>query len=230
MFTGLVQGLGRVARVTRRERGLVLEVSIPGTTGWDDLTAGESIAVNGVCLTAASIGGGSARFDVVPETVSRTVLADLAPGDRVNLERSLAAGDRFGGHYVLGHIDGVGTIRARREEGGEVRFRIDAGEWIRWIIPKGSIAVDGISLTVTEVEGSSFGVAIVPFTIEQTTLGFRRPGDRVHLECDHFGKWVFQAVRELAAGPPPRDLADALRRAGYLPAGGAEGEDGRWGE
>ncbi|MBN1419508.1 MAG: riboflavin synthase, partial [Planctomycetes bacterium] len=147
--------------------------------------------------------------------------------DRVNLERSLAVGDRFGGHYVLGHVDGVGTVLARREGGGETRLRIDAGDWVRWIIPKGSIAVDGVSLTVTEVEGRSFGVAVVPYTLQQTALGDRRPGDKVHLECDPFGKWIFQAVREIIAGRPPRDLAEALRAAGYLAAGGAEGEGGR---
>ncbi len=225
MFTGIVERTGSVLRVTGAEGNGRLVVRVTEESAlppWRPVELGASIAVDGVCLTVVKFekraGGGDVAFDVVPETLAKTTLGDLAPGCPVNLERSLSAGDSFGGHYVTGHVDGVGEVRARRREGGQFLFEISAPEGlVSQILAKGSIAVDGISLTVIDVDRSAgaFSFAAIPHTLERTSLGRRQPGHRVNLETDAFGKWVLHSLASLV-GEGSRD--EKLRR--LLEAGG----------
>lgn len=215
MFTGIVERRGRLSGIRERAGGRELIVSPlegDGLPPWKPAILGESIAVNGVCLTAARLarGGREVSFEAVPETLSRTTIGRLRPGDLVNLERSLAMGDPLGGHFVTGHVDGVGTIQSRTAEGDQVLFRISAPpEVVRQLIPKGSVAVDGISLTVIDVDapGGWFSFAAIPHTLSVTTLGLRAMRDPVNLESDAFGKWVLHGVRQVlgdSARLPPR--------------------------
>ena len=202
VFTGIVARKGEVTEALPAKGGLRLEVAPGGEPPWRDVALGESIAVSGVCLTVARWDALRLRlgFDAVPETLARTILGALRAGDRVNLERSLAVGDRLGGHFVTGHIDSVGEILERRHEGSQVLFRIGIDPAARLqLIPKGSVAVDGVSLTVIEVNASpaSFTFAAIPHTLEVTTLGEKRIGDRVNLEMDAIGKWVLQGLQAL---------------------------------
>ena len=188
MFTGLVQDLGTVAGVDATGDGarLTLETGLAG-----ELREGDSVAVNGVCLTATAIAGGSFRADVMHETLRRSSLGAVQPGGRVNLELPLRASDRLGGHVVQGHVDGVGTVRGSREEGFAQVITVDADPAVlRYVVEKGSIAVDGVSLTVVRVDEGSFDVSLIPETLERTTLGAREPGGRVNLEVDVLAKYV----------------------------------------
>jgi riboflavin synthase len=188
MFTGLVESLGTVTRVADAGAGRRLIVSDRLAAS---LAVGESIAVNGVCLTVVVLRGDEFDFDIGPETLRRTNLGTLKPGDRVNLERSLRVGDRLGGHFVQGHIDGVGTIDTRHRQGewDDVWFRCPA-ELTRLMVPKGSIAVDGVSLTLVNVEAERFSVMLIPHTQVMTTLGLKQPGDAVNIETDMLAKHV----------------------------------------
>jgi len=188
MFTGLVESLGTIARAEDVAAGRRLTVRDPMGP---QLTLGESIAVNGACLTVVEMRGDEFAFEVGPETLLRTNLGTLRAGDRVNLERSLRVGDRLGGHFVQGHVDAVGTIDARVRNGDweDVWFRCPA-ELTRLMVPKGSIAVDGISLTLVNVEAERFSVMLIPHTQAVTTLGFKKPGDAVNLEADMLAKHV----------------------------------------
>jgi riboflavin synthase len=189
MFTGLITDIGRITSIERGAEHCAIEVSC----GYDvsDLQLGESIAVDGACLTVTQIGSESVRFDASPETLRRTTLGDRSAGDRVHLERALRVGDRMGGHMVLGHVDGVGTVRQIREEGNAWLLSIEAPvEVVQYLIDKGSIAVDGVSLTVNSIEDRRFGLAIIPHTAEETNLTRYRVGRRVNLEADVLGKYV----------------------------------------
>ena len=195
MFTGLVQGIGRVGAIDRSDAGARVVIETPLVS---ELSAGDSIAVNGVCLSAASLENGSFAADAMNETLSRTSLGDLAPGAEVNLELPLRAGDRLGGHVVQGHVDGVGRIAWVTEDGFARRIEVEApAEVLRYVIEKGSIAVDGVSLTVAAVLGRSFTVSLIPETLQRTNLGQAAPGDRVNLEVDVLAKYVekLMAVR-----------------------------------
>jgi riboflavin synthase len=190
MFTGIVAALSPVVSLGRRAAGARLAVGRPA--GWDDVAAGESIAVSGVCLTA--LGGAPAeplRFDLSPETLSRSTLGRLRAGRHVNLERALAAGERFGGHVVAGHVDATTPVTriARSAEFRTVSFALGR-EWARYVVEKGSIALDGISLTVAALRESEFDVAVIPHTWERTALGERSVGDLVNVEVDVLGKYV----------------------------------------
>ncbi|MCE9534206.1 MAG: riboflavin synthase [Planctomycetes bacterium] len=190
MFTGLVETLGTVHSQSSDARGgasLVIAQSLIAP----QLVLGESVAVNGACLTVVAISDGRFSFDVGPETLLKTNLGQLRVGDRVNLERSLRVGDRLGGHFVQGHVDAVGSIeeRAREGEWEMVRFRCP-GELTRLMVPKGSIAVDGISLTLVEVGPDFFTVMLIPHTSKETTLGVKKAGDSVNLEADMLAKHV----------------------------------------
>jgi riboflavin synthase len=157
----------------------------------DGVELGDSVAVNGGCLTVTSIRDGRLSFEAVPETMERTSLGDLKVGARVNLERAMRAGDRLDGHIVQGHVDGVGTVRQMAREGNDVRLQIDCDpELADCVVEKGSIAVDGVSLTVAALSPSGFEVALIPHTLEATTLSDRQPHDRVNLEADVLGKYV----------------------------------------
>ena len=178
MFTGLVQEVGRVASFV--DGRLVVETSV-------EAKVGDSVAVDGVCLTVVDGDRNSLAFDVVPETVSRT----KPFGTEVNLEPALRAGEPLGGHYVQGHVDGVGSVRSVEPEGGGARVWVDApAELLRYCVEKGSIAVDGVSLTLADLDDDGFAVALVPHTLGATTLGTRSPGDPVNLEADVLAKYV----------------------------------------
>jgi riboflavin synthase len=193
MFTGLIEGMGRVAALSRSGEAARLKIEALFDLGTPEL--GESIAVSGVCLTAVECSPNAFSVDVSPETMRRTTFGQLSAGARVNLERSLRLGDRLGGHIVTGHVDSVCRVVSRSEEGGAVVFRFEVQpEAAALLVPKGSVALDGISLTVNEVEGSQFSVSIIPHTAQVTTIGERRPGDRLNVECDIVGKYVARLV------------------------------------
>ena len=188
MFTGLVQGVGSVAGIERSDDGARITIATPLVP---ELNAGDSIAINGVCLTAVDLAGDSFVADAMNETLARSSLGDLAPGASVNLELPLRATDRLGGHVVQGHVDGVGEVFDQHDDGFARRIRIGApAEVLRYVVEKGSIAVDGVSLTVTEVDDRSFTVSLIPETLERTTLGGIGAGRRVNLEVDVLAKYV----------------------------------------
>jgi riboflavin synthase len=207
MFTGIVEGTGTVAALAAADdaSGARLEVEAPFLAG--DLRPGESVAVNGCCLTVAQATAAGFAADLVAETLRRTALGGLAAGDLVNLERPMALGGRLGGHLVQGHVDGVARVLDRTAvgDGHEVRIELPA-ELERYVVEKGSVAVDGVSLTVAGVGPGWFAVALVPHTLEVTTLGRRRPGDPVQLEVDVVAKYVERLVApwtERAGAPLP---------------------------
>jgi riboflavin synthase len=184
VFTGLVAGKG----VVRALGGGRLQVETPLAA---ELAPGDSIAVNGVCLTAVEQGNGSFSADVMPETLRRTSLEPLGEGDEVNLELPLRAGDRLGGHMMQGHVDGTGTVESVSGEGNSRVVRVEApAELLRYVVEKGSIAVDGVSLTVSSVDDRAFEVSLIPETLRQTTLGAAAPGRKVNLEVDVLAKYV----------------------------------------
>jgi riboflavin synthase len=189
MFTGLVEELGRVKAIQRGARSVRLTVAARQIM--DDVKLGDSIAVNGTCLTVVDFGDGWFTADVMPETMERTAMAGLKSGDAVNLERTLRVGDRLGGHIVSGHIDGVGVIRGKEADDNAVVVRIAAPAAVmRYIVAKGSVAIDGISLTVVAAGPDWFAVSLIPHTASVTTLGIKGVGAPVNLEADVIGKYV----------------------------------------
>jgi riboflavin synthase len=197
LFTGLVQGLGEVHRVDRTADGVRLSVRTPLAA---ELSEGDSVAVNGVCLTAVGMCGGELfGADVMRETLRRSSLAEVEPGSKVNLELPLRAADRLGGHVVQGHVDGLALVREVREEGFARVVSFDADpSLLRYVVEKGSIAVDGVSLTVAEVGDDWFSVSLIPETLERTTLGEAEPGRPVNLEVDVLAKYVAKSVARMA--------------------------------
>ena len=181
MFTGLVQHLGRVAALDGSR--LVVEAPL-------DARVGDSVSISGACLTVVETRAGRLSFDVAEETFARTTLGGLASGDPVNVESALRAGDPLGGHYVQGHVDGVGRVRSVEAEGDGVRMWVDALDLVRYCVEKGSITVDGVSLTVAETDDNGFAVALIPHTLSETTLGSLAAGDGVNLEADVLAKYV----------------------------------------
>ena len=193
MFTGIVEEMGVIRSIRRGAHSAVL--SIGAETVLSDLKLGDSVAVNGVCLTATSVDSGGFTADVMHETLNRSSLGALVPGSPVNLERAMAAGGRFGGHIVSGHIDGTGTITERRRDDNAVWYTVSAPALLRYIVEKGSVAIDGISLTVASVAADRFSVSVIPHTAAVTVLGRKRPGDIVNLETDIIGKYVEKLLR-----------------------------------
>ncbi len=192
VFTGLVQDLGRVCEVDATDDGVTLGVR---TRLAGEIAAGDSVAVNGVCLTATAIADGLFRAEVMHETLRRSSLADAAQGSDVNLELALRASDRLGGHIVQGHVDGLGSVRDVREDGFARVVEIAApAELLRYVVAKGSIAVNGVSLTVVAVGDDWFSVSLIPETLERTTLGAAAPGAPVNLEVDVVAKYVEKLV------------------------------------
>ncbi|SFL87481.1 riboflavin synthase [Pelosinus propionicus] len=189
MFTGLVEELGKVKAIARGVKSVRLTVAAKKVL--QDVKLGDSIAVNGTCLTVVEYDANCFTADVMPETVDSTALASLQIGSKVNLERTLSIGDRFGGHIVSGHIDGIGIIRAKDNNDNAVIVKIEAGsEVMRYIVKKGSIAIDGISLTIVDYGQDWFTVSLIPHSASATTLGFKKTGDVVNLEADVIGKYV----------------------------------------
>jgi len=196
MFTGIIEEIGRIQQIERGARSSRLTIS--GDVIFSDLKLGDSVAVNGICLTASAIFGKQFSADVMPETLDRTALGVLSSGSSVNLERAMSANGRFGGHIVSGHIDGVGRILQVQPDDNAVRVRIAAEDSIlRYVIQKGSIAIDGISLTVADLDSGGFTVSIIPHTGAETTLLSKRPGELVNLENDMIGKYVERLMMPL---------------------------------
>jgi riboflavin synthase len=203
MFTGIVETVGTVTSI--EADGELTRLTVEAASIVDGVEIGDSIAVNGACLTVVSLAGASLSFDAVRETLDRSSLRDSKLGSRVNLERAMRAGDRLDGHIVQGHVDGVGTVRQLDRSGDDVRLQIDcAAAFADGLIEKGSITVDGVSLTITDVAQAGFDVALIPHTLEVTTLRDRQPGDRVNLEADVLGKYVKRYLeRMLPANDTP---------------------------
>lgn len=189
MFTGIVEEIGTVSRIKHGQHSAVLEIR--AQTVLEDTRIGDSIAVNGICLTVTGLHSGSFTADVMHETLNRSALADLIPGSHVNLERAMQANGRFGGHMVAGHIDGTGKLISIQKDDTAIWFTIQTKpELLRYIIEKGSVAIDGISLTVARVEKDRFAISAIPHTVQQTILHERKEGDLVNLEVDMVGKYI----------------------------------------
>ncbi len=214
MFTGIVEETGRIIRIKRGSSSTGLTVE--GHKVMERIHLGDSIAVNGVCLTVTGFNGNTFTADIMPETLRKTNLAGIRPGDRVNLERALTLDKFIGGHLVSGHIDGTGTIDEVTREDNAIWIAVRAGEDIlQFIIPKGSVALDGASLTVAGVEGDVFRVSLIPHSAEITVLGAKKPGSTVNIECDMIGKYVKKFV-DAAAGRTNKEITvDFLQKHGF---------------
>lgn len=189
MFTGIIEEKGKIRRM--QPSGDAIVMAIAGKKVLSDIHIGDSIAVNGVCLTVTSYSEDSFSVDLMPETVRQTSLRGLSAGSEVNLERAMAANGRFGGHFVSGHVDGLGTIRAKRPEYNAVYYDIEIDPHLRkYMMMKGSVAVDGTSLTIFGVTDHSFTISIIPHTLEETVIGSKGAGDVVNIECDMLAKYM----------------------------------------
>lgn len=211
MFTGIIEEMGTVKAL--RRSGEAARLSIGAAKVLEGTQLGDSICVNGVCLTVVEFGNNTFSADVAVETLRVTNLGELAAGSRVNLERALQLSARIGGHLVSGHVDGVGRLREKREEGNGWRIFFDAPPTVlRYVIKKGSIAIDGISLTVADLEAQGFSIAMIPHTAKLTTLGYKTAGDSVNLESDIIGKYVERLLGTRHEGGVSVEL---LRKAGF---------------
>jgi riboflavin synthase len=191
MFTGIVNGMGKVTSVSRSKRGAETIIRIRLGKFGRGLKRGDSICINGACLTATRLSEGEIEFEMVAETIRRTNLGQVKPKEMVNIERSLRLGDRLEGHFVLGHVDGTGIIEDIQKESSETIIWIKLDKVLtRSLASKGSLAVDGVSLTIVDVEGDRVSVSLIPHTLKVTTLGMKRKGDRVNIETDILGKYV----------------------------------------
>ena len=216
MFTGIVEETGTLRSLSRGSKSCVIHVQC--STVLEDTRIGDSIAVNGICLTVTSMESGGFTADVMNETLSRSSLAQTRPGDPVNLERAMAANGRFGGHIVSGHIDGTGIIREIRDDDNAVWYTVEAPpEILRYVVEKGSIAIDGISLTVARVDDRSFQVSVIPHTRAVTALSSRRVGSPVNLENDIVGKYVEKLMQPAPSesGPASGITTEFLAQHGY---------------
>lgn len=216
MFTGIIEELGTVAEITRGAKSAKL--SLRADKVLEGTQIGDSIAVNGVCLTVTGLTADSFTADVMAETLRRSSLGTLFKGSRVNLERAMAADGRFGGHIVSGHIDGTGTVQSFVREDNAVWVTVSAeAAQLRYIVEKGSIAIDGISLTVAGVDAESFQVSVIPHTAEETTLLLKRAGDIVNLECDIIGKYVEKLMQPAPSKQPAGGVTiDMLVENGFM--------------
>jgi riboflavin synthase len=219
MFTGIVEYVGTVRAAVRT--GALVQFAIACGPVSEGVRLGDSIAINGTDLTVTRIAGEVLHFDMVRETAQRTNLGALRPGSQVNLERALSASGRYDGHIVQGHIDGTGTIRDLQRQHEDVRLFVSCGvELARGMVPKGSVTIDGVSLTLVDVGPDCFSVALIPWTLAHTTLGERRVGDVVNLEIDLIGKYVYKYVQQMfgtqqPSTPSPGLTVERLRALGY---------------
>lgn len=213
MFTGIIEDLGSIKSIKRGARDFIIEIEAPRLV--PELAIGDSIAVNGTCLTVTVKSKLSFTVDVMPETISKTALSDLKKGDKVNLERAMTLSSRLGGHMVAGHVDGVGVIKSKKGDSNALLIKISAPESVtRYLIDRGSIAIDGISLTVMDYGDDFVAVSIIPHTAKVTTLGFKEPGDKVNLEADLIGKYVEKFVGKQKDKDPELTM-DKLREHGF---------------
>jgi len=195
MFTGIVKELGKIQSIKKSSNSCIFKIVALNTT--KDIQEGDSIAINGVCLTVAKLQGNIFEVDVMPETLRKTNLGLLKTGAMVNVESALRLSDRLGGHVVSGHVDGIGKIISKKREGNAINFKIKTSSKITsYFVPKGSVAIDGISLTVIDVSKDLFTVAIIPHTAKMTTLGFKKQGTTVNIEIDLMGKYVKKFLGE----------------------------------
>ncbi len=212
MFTGIIEDVGSIAGIAKHEGRWTFTVLAGFAPG--DIREGDSIAVNGVCLTVTGQEGGSIRADASLETLGVTTLKAAATGDRVNLERAMLLDSRLGGHMVMGHVDGIGRINAIGPEGDSLKVEIEApAEISRYIVKKGSVAIDGISLTVNDQRDNRFTLNIIPYSAAKTTLGSKKPGDHVNVETDIVGRYVEKFVTQGKMSGPDLDF---LYRYGYI--------------
>ncbi|WP_372751773.1 riboflavin synthase [Labilibaculum sp.] len=208
MFTGLIEEIGNIKSIKRGGKSIRLMVSASKIL--DDVKVGDSIATNGICLTVVNFDSKGFSADVMPETMSRTSFEQLRPGSKVNLERAVRVGDRLGGHMVSGHVDGLGEVLAKEHDDNAIWVSIAAPKNIlKYIVEKGSVAIDGISLTVAYVDEKMFKVSIIPLTQEDTTLTSKRKGDKVNLECDMTAKYIekFMLYRDEEAKQKKSDIS-----------------------
>lgn len=211
MFTGIVEEVGTISKIKSASLVIKADKVLEGTR------LGDSIAVNGVCLTVVNIGNNEFEADVMPETKRCSNLSDVKPGDKVNLERAMAANGRFGGHIVSGHIDGEGSILEIKEEGNAFWYAVSAKEEIlKYVIRKGSVTIDGISLTVAKVEDDGFYVSIIPHTRKETSLSCKKIGDRVNIECDMVGKYIEHFISFRDRKKESSLNEEFLRKYGYV--------------
>lgn len=207
MFTGIIEEIGAVTTMEKTLAGT--RMTILASTVLGDLKIGDSVSINGACLTVVTKSERDFVVEISPETLSVTTLGHLAAGAPVNLERAMKLNERIGGHLVAGHVDGVGTIRSRHQEGNAIFFTIEApSEILRYCVVKGSITVDGISLTINDVADHSFSVAIIPHTAKVTTLGLKQVNDTVNLESDLIGKYVERLLQERSQLPKTTPVID----------------------
>lgn len=212
MFTGIIEAVGEVKGIRGSDKGISLQILIPDS--FDDIKIGDSISVNGVCLTAKTINGGTFSADVSSETIGKTTFGRIKTGEKVNLERAMRLSDRLGGHIVSGHIDGTARLKEVRKEGESVSLSFSLEkELLRYVINKGSIAIDGISLTVNEVGNDGFSVNIIPHTAQNTTIVGKKAGDEVNIEVDIIGKYV---ERLLGKGKESKIDRSFLSEHGFL--------------
>lgn len=215
MFTGLIEDLGTLGdlRIGADQARLTVATKLPMA----ELSLGESIAVNGVCLTVTAFGDGAFSADVSPETLKCTTLGNLKRGTQVNLERALCLSDRLGGHLVTGHVDGLGRIVERRKDGNAWRFKFETDANVSaLLVAKGSVAIEGISLTVNEVVANTFSLAIIPLTLAKTSLQDRKIGDDVNIETDLIGKYVARFLQAGSTAKPQGVTMDLLAKNGFL--------------
>lgn len=216
MFTGIIEHLGMVERLAHRAGAAEAFVDIGPLI--EGVKLGDSIAINGACLTAKSIKGTIVSFDVSGESLEKTTLGKLRTSEKVNIERSLRVGDRLGGHFVSGHVDGTGVIEQKILRTEQCTLGVSVKEELtEMMVKKGSVAVDGISLTIVDISPGSFTVALIPLTLGATTLGFKRVGDAVNIETDMFGKWIKKFVSASALGreKPTGVTEEKLRALGF---------------
>lgn len=195
MFSGIVEDLREVVKIDKKKDFSTISVDLEGFS--EGIRIGDSISVNGVCLTITNLDRSIASFDIMKETLDKTDLGDLKVNDKVNIERALKIGKRLDGHFVLGHIDGTGIIEKKIQDENNCVIWISLPEELKYgLIPKGSIGVDGISLTIADIKENSFAIALIPHTLKITTLGFKDIGDKVNIEIDYLGKWIKKLVEE----------------------------------
>jgi len=191
MFTGIIEGMGQVKTVSKSKRGAKIALGVYLGSLSRGLKRGDSVCINGACLTVTKRSRGQAEFEIVAETIRRTNLGQVTPSDKVNIERSIKIGERLEGHFVLGHVDGTGVVEEIEKLASETRFWIKMNRAIaRSVVSKGSIAIDGVSLTLVDIKGDRVSVSLIPHTLSVTTLGLRQKGDIVNIETDILGKYV----------------------------------------
>ena len=223
MFTGIVEEIGKIINIKKGDLFSILEIA--GDIIFSDIKLGDSIATNGVCLTVTNYNGNSFKADVMHTTLKATALGDLSVGSSVNLERAMPANGRFGGHIVSGHIDGTATIKSIKPIGNSLVYTFNAEDkLLKYMIPKGSIAIDGISLTISELMASSFSVSIIPHTAQETILSIKKPNDKVNIELDILGKYIDRLLNfkegangivDFAKSQTPDITIDLLERYGF---------------